>query len=220
MTSAQARELFGAALDGELEGGERDAFERALAGRRRARAGVRGVRATLEHAAARAPSRRDPTPRSAAPDFARVQRRLRSAAAPASSAIVSRAPRRGLTQPLVLALIDGGAARSGLVRPRPVRGRDVHAPGTGSCGVRRPRHSRLRRGTGQARSRCAGRLPRSSCSLALQASGSATRIPAAREGLRGRRLHARAVLDHDGDGLCDSSEHDFGTDPTRRRQRR
>jgi anti-sigma factor RsiW len=107
MTSEQARELFSAALDGELEQGERDAFERALSADAALAQEYAAFRATLEHARGGAPARDPEAAPGLAPDLLPgVQRRLRQRSRGRFYGDrFSERLGRGLTQPLVLALI-------------------------------------------------------------------------------------------------------------------
>jgi anti-sigma factor RsiW len=100
MTSEQARELFSAALDGELDAAERAAFERALHDDAALAQEYAAFAATLAHA------RRAPPP-AAPPDLLPgVQRRLRQRSRGRFYGDrFSERLGRGLTQPLVLALI-------------------------------------------------------------------------------------------------------------------
>jgi anti-sigma factor RsiW len=117
MTAEQARELFSAALDGELEGSERDAFERALLGDAALAQEYAAFRATLAQARAVAPAltRAAPAQSGVAADaqpptepdlLPGVQRRLRQRSRGRFYGDrFSERLGRGLTQPLVLALI-------------------------------------------------------------------------------------------------------------------
>lgn len=109
MTSEQARELFSAALDGELEAGERDAFEHALHADAALAQEYAAFRATLEHARGAAPAfARDPNAAPPpAPDLLPgVQSRLRQRSRGRFYGDrFSERLGRGLTQPLLIALI-------------------------------------------------------------------------------------------------------------------
>ena len=100
MTAEQARELFSAAFDGELDDGEREAFERALRDDAALAQEYAAFRALLAQA-------RSGQPPPAAPDLLPgVQRRLRQRSRGRfyGDRFAERLG-RGLTQPLVLALI-------------------------------------------------------------------------------------------------------------------
>jgi anti-sigma factor RsiW len=109
MTSEQARERFSAALDGELEAGERDAFEHALQADGALAQEYAAFRATLEHArgAASAFARDVAAAPASTPDLLPgVQRRLRQRSRGRFYADrFSERLGRGLTQPLLLALV-------------------------------------------------------------------------------------------------------------------
>jgi anti-sigma factor RsiW len=106
MTSEQARELFSAALDGELDAGEREAFDRALHDDAALAQEYTAFRATFEHARAATAPAREPDAAPTPDLLPGVQRRLRQRSRGRFYGDrFSERLGRGLTQPLLLALI-------------------------------------------------------------------------------------------------------------------